>query len=599
MRLQSQKSVIRVAVVTFLLLTCQTSSAGDFPIRYWPTFPKPVNMVITETENQSNLARSVLLRTLAGTVAYHTRTQGHGDLLWITEPSAPSYDEWLVRCKAYLQVPVVTDTPNLDKLLTKYYQAGIILGYILCKADTSTRNQHEGTPDNISVNVATALSPLLKGVAVMEIMESFVKELGIPLLLDVREKDEQWLWDQYGSQFSKDILGRQDPQIHVVRDAISAMGGVMVSSSDSLYRQVLSWLNPGSPIIGWGLGAEDAQTGPSSEYAILQTATDWCTNLPILASGATGLDYPFAGLPTPKPVAIEETPPKRYVSFILSDGDNVQWLMGNFCKGTEAQQFFACPERGVIPFGWSIPPADLLQLCPYTLDYLRENATTNDDFVLQSGCYYYPDWFGRQRSETGLLAKHATRLSQYMEKTHVKTLMVNLQDWDSDSALKAYDTYSETIPSLEGIFPIQYYPYSGGKGKILWTRTEGHEIPVISAKYAIWSARGSDMQEGTPSEVASWLRSWVSQPIQSEEDQFAWVVVHAWSWFKEGDSAATEEVSQNNQPTSTEIARGYLPSTWCAERLGSAITVVSPTQLIQLLKKAHGISGNSSGEWYK
>lgn len=586
-------------VVSLLFLICSTCYSAEFPVRYWPSFPRPDQMVITETENHSNLSRSLLLRTLAGEVANHTRIEGKGDLLWISQPNSPSYDEWLQRCKDYLQVPVLTNTPNLGTLLTKYYQDGIIQGYILCKADTSTRNLHEGTPDNSSVNVATALCSILHGVAVEEMMESFVKGLHIPLLLDVRDKDEAWLWEQYGSQFSRNILGRQDPKTHVVRDAITGMGGIMISGTGPLYREVLNWLNPGSPVIGWGIGMEDAQTGPSSEYAILQTATDWCSNLPILASGNTGMDYPFEGLPSPQYVSQPEANTQRYVSFIMSDGDNVQWLMQNFCKGTEAEQYYACPQRGLIPMGWSIPPADLLQLCPYTLDYLREKATPNDDFVLQSGCYYYPDWFGRLRPERDLLARHSTRLSQYMEKTHVKTLMLNLQDWDSDSALAAYDTYCQTIPSLEGIFTVQYYPYSGGKGEIRWAKSGGREIPVISCRHAIWAERGSDMQEGTPSEVASWLKTWASQPITTEADQFAWVVVHCWSWFREGDSSSAEEVSQSNQPSSSQIKRGYLPATWCAERLGSSVTVVPPAQLVQLLREAHGASGTTSGSLYK
>jgi hypothetical protein len=599
MRVKRRGAEIPIGVSLLVSLTCCATFAGEFPVRYWPTFPKPERIVITETENHSNFPRCLLLRTLAGVVANHTRTEGKGDLIWITEPDAPSYDEWLQRCQHYLQSPVVSDTPSLGSLLTKYCQEGIIKGYILCKADTSTRALHEGTPNNSSANVATALCPILQGVAVEEIMESFVKGLHLPLLADVRDKDETWLWQQYRPQFSRDLLARQDPKTHVVRDGIAAMKGIMVSGSGPLYKEVLNWLNPGSPILGWGIGMEDEQTGPSSEYAILQTATDWCSNLPVLASGDTGLAYPFEGLPTPRFVPQEETMPKRYVSFIMSDGDNVQWLMQNFCKGIEASQYYGCSQRGRIPLGWSIPPADLLQLCPYTLDYLRENAALNDDFVMQSGCYYYPDWFGRLRSETDLLAKHASRLSQYMQKTHVNMLMLNLQDWDGDSARAAYETYCKTMPSLEGIFTVQYYPYTAGKGEILWARNGDREIPVVSCRHAIWAGRGSNKQEGTPSEVASWLKSWASQPIKSEADQFAWVVVHCWSWFKEGDSAAAEEVPQEGQPTSSEISRGYLPACWCAERLGSSVTVVPPSQLLSLMREAHGISGNTTWSLYK
>jgi hypothetical protein len=273
----------------------------------------------------------------------------------------------------------------------------------------------------------------------------------------------------------------------------------------------------------------------------------------------------------------------------MTDGDNVQWLMLNFCKGHEAQQYWANPARGKIPFGWTTCAADLLQLCPYTLDYLRDTATPNDDFLLYGGGYYYPDWFGKDRGIPDLLAQHARRLGKYMDKCGVHSFAINAQKWDGPEAMAAYETYAREMPTLKAIFTVQYAPYTAGGGAIKWIpRQDGKRVPVISARNAIWAGRSKDPREGTPGRVAAMLNEWASKPIQTPiqtpEDRFAWVVVHCWSWFKDvppDAPSSAEEVDQTIPPA--EAARGYLPATWCAARLAPNIRVVTPSMLSERL----------------
>jgi len=260
--------------------------------------------------------------------------------------------------------------------------------------------------------------------------------------------------------------------------------------------------------------------------------------------------------------------------------------MLNFCLGQEAGQFWASPDRGKMPFGWTIPAMDLLQLCPYTLDYLRETRTPKDDFVLLCGGYYYPDWFGTARPERGLLARHARRTGKYMAHCGLRTLMVNVQDWDSDAAVAAYETYAREIPHLEALFVIQYAPYTGGEGAIRWvSRKDGGEVPVITARNALWNHRGNNPREGTPGEVARFLNEWASRPVEKPEDRFAWVTVHCWSWFRNAGPDAIpedEEVAQSAYDED-DVARGYRPSLWCGRRLAPNIKVVTPQGLAERL----------------
>ncbi len=573
-----------MSIPRLCLLTLGVSSvlfaAERLPDRWWPEFPLPAKLLVSEPLNGLPIDEGMVLQTLCGLTAYTVRQQGGGQMLWSGTKGIASYEEWLDRFTAHSRTPVDRAPRKLWDCVDHYRDLGVLKGYVLYHADSEKRTLYEGKPGDWSVNVATALCAPLGGMAVEEHLEETAKAHGLKLLADVRGKDETWLWKEYGDKLSHQVLGRQDPRNAVMRDAIVAMSAPLVSAPGTLYSSALRAMRPGSPILGWGTGMEDEQTGPSSRWGLIQTATNWCVNLAPCSSGKTGLDYPFKPFVTAPPTAEKDDPNTRYVSFIMSDGDNVQWLMLNFCEGPEAKQYWASPGRGRIGLGWTLCAADLLQLCPYTLDYLRDTATPNDDFLLFGGGYYYPDWFGKDRGAPELLAQHARRLGKYMDKCGIHSFAINAQDWDGAETMAAYESYVREMPALNAIFAIQYAPYTAGGGAIKWISRNDGRVPVISARNAIWAGRGEDPREGTPGRVAAMLNEWASKPVQKPEDRVAWVIVHCWSWFKDaapGSPVSAEEVDQANPPA--DAARGYLPATWCAARLAPNICVVTPSVL--------------------
>jgi len=568
--------------------------ADEFPDRYWPVFPIPQRIVRSESFNRLGFDECMLLQTLSGLVAHDTRELGGGEMVWLANES-PSYTEWLSRWTRRTGVPSPERAYTVWELVKRYREQGVVKGYILYEQEHGERPLYEGTASDTSANVATSLCPLLGGVAVEAGLVEKARANGLPMLLDVRGKDERWLWEHYGERLSRSVLGRQDPKNAVMRTSLVAMRTMTVSGTDELYEEVLRRMRPGSPVLGWGIGAEDAQTGPASRHGLFQTATNWCANLPLLSAGETGLAYPFRPFDSAtEPDGDDNT---RYVTFIISDGDNVQWLMLNFCEGREARQYWACPERGAMPMGWTIPAMDLLQLCPYTLDYLRETATRNDGFVLLGGGYYYPDWFGTARPDVGLLGKHARRTAKYMRKCGLRTLLVNTHDWDSDAAVKAYETYAREIPELDAVFVIQYYPYTGGNGAIRWVGgAGGREVPVVTCRNAIWGHRSDTPAAGTPGEVAVALNAWAAEPVRRPEDRFAWVIVHCWSWFRDAadpEPGAVEETEQEATERGEDEARGYRPALWCSRRLSPNIRVVTPTAFAARLQQVRAQEDDS------
>lgn len=78
------------------------------------------------------------------------------------------------------------------------------------------------------------------------------------------------------------------------------------------------------------------------------------------------------------------------VTFVMTDGDNLQWLLSDFATDPN---FWASPARGTVPLGWTVAPVTA-DLAPSVLSHLYASASrpTNatrgsDQFVAAaSGC---------------------------------------------------------------------------------------------------------------------------------------------------------------------------------------------------------------------
>ncbi|MCS6831722.1 MAG: hypothetical protein NZ749_13905, partial [bacterium] len=352
------------------------------------------------------------------------------------------------------------------------------------------------------------------------------------------------------------------------------------------YERILRSLEPDSPILGWGTGNEDQFTLPSTEWAHFQTGTTFCFNLPVMCTEYVGSTFSASRVRprrTPSLWELDWREDMHYVAFIMTDGDNVSWLMGNFIE-EEHHAWWSNPHRGKFPMGWTFCYSDLAQVCPYALQYLYETASPKDDLVLMGGGYYYPDRFAVKRGEPlRLLRLHAERVGAYMRLGGLRTLLFNAQRWDSSEAVRAYRLFAEVVPNLLGIFAIQYYPYPAGKGRVIWLDNgRGEKTPVVSARYAIWSNVRRE-NEGTPSMVAQWLNR---QPVRGVEERFSWVTVHCWSWFRKRGTKEPPESEDVDQTRGGEpgIERGLSPVQWCVEQLAPHVQVVTPTALLLLLR---------------
>ena len=570
----------------FLLISCFTVVAGAEEPRWWPAQTPPRGWVQTtklETFPDPSRIYHTLVESISG-LAARSVNEGQGDeLVWITTGNK-ALEHW--RTVLATRHPEWEDRGQFEPwaLVDRYRQRGVIQGYILYRQDASKRQDFEWSRDmDQSINVATSLAGLLGGILVEERLEEQAIARGLTRLADARRETLTSIWEKYRDQFSRRLLCCQDPLKPNSRDLAIAHRAFTLYGDDPTLRRALEWMEPSSPILGWNGGDELKTTRLTSTYGHFQTATDWCMNLNLLmADAATAKASRIVHM---DPKEIDWKDQRSAVSFVITDGDNVQWYECDFFL-TNAD-FWNSPSRGSIRFGWSNCFSHLTQLAPLIVDYALETRTPVDEFIEWGGGYYYPDVFAASRpNRWELLAQHAARTWKLMQRNDTRIIGFNMVSVDSQDARRAYEVFAKETDGLWAILAFQYAPYEGGDGKTFWVKDRrGIEIPVITARYSLWEHASRRPRAGTPAKVAREIGELVSH---SDQPRYDWVISHAWSFFRSthGADERAEEMPQADARKQGGV-RGLTPSTWCAQRLPEQVRVVGPEELVWRIRMQH------------
>ena len=583
------------AKIAFLL--CATwgfSSLGFSTLgedRWWPVQEPPKALVRMEIPGTSTLPRlsvEMMAQSVAGLAAKAVNEGRGNELVWVNTGNTDEED-WLARLLERKRQIEVRGTFGVWNLIDRYSKTGVIRGYLLYRADHSqgSLNAHRPGIDR-SVNVATSLAGLLDGVLVDEALEAEAKSHGLRLLMDVRDKSQEWCFETYNDQFTRRMVCTQDPQKANVRDLAIAQKAFTFYGDGKAAAAVMKWLEPLSPIAGDNGGDEFQRTDLSSRWGHIQTSTDWCMNLPVLMVATERNDPPKTTSFNPQTIDWRDR--RSGVAFITTDGDNVQRFEGNFFRSSEGKSYWGSPDRGRIPFGWSFCLAHLVQLCPDAIEYARTTQSPNDCLIEWGGGYYYPDRFGLSRSNRwDWLAQHARRTWELMKKINARLIGFNVAQHDSADALKAYQVFASETDGLLAILVFQYDRYEAGAGKVFWVRDRrGNEVPVITARYSIWEHTNRRERSGTPAKVAREIVQTVHKTGPDRLPRYDWVIAHAWSWFRKsaGSDENSEDMSQEDA-ASRGGERGVAPVLWCANRLPPDLRVMNPEELVWRLRMRH------------
>lgn len=265
-----------------------------------------------------------------------------------------------------------------------------------------------------------------------------------------------------------------------------------------------------SSLFGWGDDELDLVRSASS-YGVHVHGADWASGLSLW----TNLDVPAAAAAT---AAIDgRSSPcsgKHTVAFVMSDGDNLQWMLNAFVQDPQ-QRWYGSPFRGRVKMGWTLSPA-LAEVLPNVFRRIVTHASLNDSFIIApSGLgYAYPDAFSSPLALDAFAALTDEYIVQYAGA--FGDGVVNVIDAGmTPSSVTALLQGSSS--AVKGVLYYPYADYSGMKGKIVFVNGK----PIVGGRYNLWA--GFE----TPSSLAAKLNK-QSTDCQLE-DGYSLIPVHAWS----------------------------------------------------------------------
>jgi hypothetical protein len=381
-----------------------------------------------------------------------------------------------------------------------------------------------------SLNVATSLGGPLRGLPVDRSQLTQVKALGITReLLDVSDRTERWAYQNYRRLFSTTTAVELDSDVYnQLRDyAILTNSFTFYDGVTDWRHMVLSGLDPGATLLGYGT-SETPMIRQASEDGVTSVPTDLASNLSVLSSihGTAGL--------TQRSVSRPSSTSKHYVSFVISDGDNVAWDIRGL------KQYYGNADRGRFNVGYGVSPS-LVDLAPAVLRWYYENASGGDQFVAgPSGLgYVYPS---RMPAED--LDQFTSRLNAYMGRAdlHIAEIL------DDQNVFDHADLWSNYLrqPNIDALF------YSGpdARGQISWV----NDKPVIGQRDTLWSG---------VTDEKTLIRAINARPASpTTSDGYTLILVHCW----------TKSLSDIRT---------------VVDGLGPDVEVVTPREFVDLIRQNH------------
>ncbi|MGN1408937.1 MAG: hypothetical protein ACI4XJ_02050 [Eubacteriales bacterium] len=462
-------------------------------------FPKAKQAkVIYRISEPSELSDKLLLASVQGLAAKHTDEQ-----IIIVAGANSLYlpymkENWGVDLSAKVDGKSV----SIQSLAEHYKDS--IKGYILC-------SNNDGDD---SIDVAVSLAGILDAAIATESNRDILDRLGYECLLDVTECDDAWLREsEYWDRLNRDIAFEQPnsmaPKLVDYAVLCGAYFNFYNGRNSAEHKAMYEFLNDNAVVFGYNNTLGEFDTVKSfSELNIQMIPSDHAYNISTLSG------FPLESLTQKRASdAAADAENVHTVCFLMSDGDNMQWILNNFA--TE-KKWYGSPLRGTFDIGWGIPPTSVELIAPMA-SYLYDKMTERDEFVMElSGLgYTFPSkWDSEQRQAM------AGELADYMKRSDLRFAEILDDNGFKDTVVSDFTAQD----GIDGLFYIEYSHYAAKNGKIIWTNGK----PAVSARYRLW-ANNSDSSIET---LAKKINSASTDP--TDEKAYSFVIVHAWSGMKDG-----------------------------------------------------------------
>ena len=349
-------------------MVADSSSGVSWPAgQALPRFAAPTELAVLDLRRAS--AADVLLATTAQGVVNRTRPR-----VWLVRDADEGSHTWLDT----LGLPVAP-LDGVEALVARYRDE--IRGAVIADPDVAA-----------SRNVATSLAGLEDAVVAEP---ATAERLNLPVLADLRGRFAQdeaayrWSVDQLWPRTTHRMLvGLSPDNPGCLRDYAVANRALVVwlnpgtRPGRALLQRLLAQMPANSPYVGWwpsDVAGENEGTELASRHGVYVVAADFSMNLTALGGGRP------AAYPAAQAVATPELADRVYVTFTMTDGDNLQ-----YCQHA-MRRLWDLPERGRAPLNWTVSPL-LHDAAPAILDFYLRTATANDRLVVgPSGAgYAYP-----------------------------------------------------------------------------------------------------------------------------------------------------------------------------------------------------------------
>lgn len=305
---------------------------------------------------------------------------------------------------------------------------------------------------------------------------------------------------------------------------------------DEAFRKMIcSSLDENGKVLGWGPD-EHTNVEICSKYGVDMTAADWSYNLSVLSSFNTKAQIQN----------INNEDGVHYVTFIMSDGDNQQWLLGS---NYSMKNWFGSPHRGKFNLGWSLNQS-LYYLAPTVFNKYYEAAEENnntDNFIVSpsGNGYMYPSKYPYDK-----LDSYTKRLNDYMSKVDQHHVLI--LDDKAFYKKEIWDKYTSKS-NIDSLLYLNYNINNAYKGKIIWS----NDKPIISCRDLLWG--GLEDENQLINNINEKVKSGYTDI--SNPNSYTFVYVHVWSNTMDNVNDVVNKLTQN-----------------------SKVRVVSPDTFVKLIK---------------
>lgn len=509
--------IFTLVIISILCVNIFNSVSGASSLHsYYVKNPKRPTHLYAIYENGLTPVEKTMIATLQGVISNSSSSQ-----IYILSKSHPDYNVWLDDLKQNYGVTydIVKDPWYLLDKFKSY-----VKGYVLYSSSSSK---------DPSINNACSLAALKNCIAIDESIENKLKEHGIKQLKgDCRNTDKYWAYNNlWNSKLKHSIVIELSPNKSIALRDYAIMSKCLIFYEDTprefqLRDKVFGSMEKDSICLGWGPD-EYENVKEASKHGVSIVPADWSYNLTVLSA--------FPCKPLTQKNSSSSSVVKgnnHFVTFIMSDGDNQQWTLGN---NYSSEKWYGSPSRGKFNMGFTISPS-LYELAPTVYKLYYKSASQrdyNDNFIVSpSGVgYMYPSKFKEDALELNI-----KKLNKYMENVDQKYVSI-LDNWSFENTA-LWNKYT-IYPNIQGIFYLNYNRQDDYKGKVLWSNGK----PIVSCRDLLWAKLEDN------NSLVEKINSYVDKGYTdiTDPNAYTFVYVHAWSKTMEDIEKVINQLNKNSK----------------------------------------------------